>query len=123
METQPFALVLLMLSDAAGGENAVPPLDATSITCLLLGLQWWGTLIHYLTGRGLKEEWAKFFHPAGFCTALVLAIVTHPALLTSIPALVTVAGLTVWFWRRGMKLAPVGASDSYLIVAFKICFL
>ncbi|HET8910251.1 MAG TPA: DUF4129 domain-containing protein, partial [Ktedonobacteraceae bacterium] len=50
-------------------------------------------------------------------------IVTHPALLTSIPALVTVAGLTVWFWRRGMKLAPVGASDSYLIVAFKICFL
>lgn len=123
METQAFALVLLLLADAAEGENAVPALDATSITLLLLGLQWWAMLIHYLMERGLKDEWARFFHPAGYCLALVITIVTHHNLLQHIPSLVIAAGLIVWFWRRGMKLAPIGASDTYLIIAFKVCFI
>src|SRR6266699_3023141 len=93
METQPISLVLL-----------------------LLGLQWWAMFVYYLVRqRGLSAEWVEVIHISGLCLAFALALVTHLQLLQNIATLVVAAGLIVWFWRRGMKLARLERSDEYLI--------
>lgn len=124
METQPISLVLLLLASAFAGQNASPLLDPVSIMLLLLGLQWWAMFVYYLVRqRGLSAEWAEVIHISGLCLAFALTLVTHLQLLHNIAALVVAAGLIVWFWRRGMKLARLERSDEYLITSFKIGFI
>lgn len=124
METQPISLVLLLLASAFAGQNASPLLDPVSITLLLLGLQWWAMFVYYLVRqRGLSAEWVEVIHISGLCLAFALVLVTHLQLLQNIAALVVAAGLIVWFWRRGMKLARLERSDEYLITSFKIGFI
>lgn len=124
METQPIWLVLLLLASAFTGENATPLLDPVSITLLLLGLQWWAMLVYYLVQRrNLSAEWAEVVSVSGLCLAFALALLTHLQLLKSIAALIVLAGLLVWFWRRGIKLARVERSDEYLITSFKVGFM
>ncbi len=124
METQPVWLVLLLLASAFAGQNAAPLLDPVSITLLLSGLQWWGMLVHYLVRqRNVSVEWAEVVSISGLCLAFTLALLTHLQLLNAIAALVVVAGLVVWFWRRGLRLARLERSDEYLITSFKVGFI
>ncbi len=124
METQPVWLVLLLLASAFAGQNAAPLLDPVSITLLLLGLQWWGMLVRYLVQqRNVSVEWAEVVSISGLCLAFTLALLTHLQLLNAIAALVVVAGLVVWFWRRGLRLARLERSDEYLITSFKVGFI
>ncbi len=124
METQPIWLVLLLLASAFAGQNAAPLLDPVSITLLLLGLQWWAMLVRYLVRRrNLSVEWMEVFSVSGLCLAFALALLTHLHLLNAIAALAVVAGLIVWFWRRGLRLARLERSDEYLITSFKVGFI
>lgn len=124
METQPIWLVLLLLASAFTGENATPLLDPLSITLLLLGLQWWAMLVYFLVRRrNLGTEWAEVVSVSGLCLACALALLTHLQLLKSIAALIVVAGLIVWFWRRGLRLARLERSDEFLITSFKVGFI
>lgn len=124
METQPIYLVLLLLASAFGGESASALLDPVSITLLLLGLQWWAMLVYYLVRRrNLSAEWTEVLHVLGLCLAFALALVTHLQLLPGIAALAALAGLLIWFWRRGIRLARLERRDEYLITSFKIGFI
>ncbi|HLI06684.1 MAG TPA: DUF4129 domain-containing protein [Ktedonobacteraceae bacterium] len=124
METQPIFLVLLFFASAFQGENASALLDPVSITLLMLGLQWWAMLVYYLVQqRNLGTEWMEVLHVLGLCLAFALALVTHWQLLNNILALVVVAGLLIWLWRRGIRLSRLERRDEYLITSFKIGFI
>ena len=123
METQPFAVVLLFMALLVTGNSASVPLDAVSITLLLLGLHWWALLVKYLVQRGVNEKLEGALQFLGLLLALALTIVTHMALLNNVLVLLLVTVLVIWFWVRDKRRAWIEPSEEQLLFSFKLCFV
>jgi hypothetical protein len=122
METQPFAVVLLFFSLLLTGNSANVPLDAVSITLLMLGLHWWAQLGKYMAWRGLSNIRTEVFQFCGLLLALALTTITHLALLNSVLIFLLVTALVLWFWLRGRRRAQGELSEEHLLFSFKLCF-
>ncbi len=123
METQPYAVVLLLFTLLITGNSSNVPLDAASITLLLLGLHWWTQLVKYMTRHSLNDKQAGAFQFFGLLLALALTLVTHLTLLNNVPVLLFVIALVAWFWMRSKKRARVELSEEHLLFSFKLCFV
>ncbi len=123
METQPFVVVLLFLTLLLTGKSADVPLDALSITLLMLGLHWWAMLIKYLERWKLTVKLEGPLQFFGLLLGLAVTIVIHPLLLTNVSRLLVVIVLVFWFWERGKRRVRIEVDEERLIFSFKLCFI
>ena len=117
METQPIALGLTFLALAFLQDSTAVPLDAESITLLLLGLHWWARAVSALRQDRLRTMTARLL---GLFLAVAITVVTHVSLLNNIAALLFSIVLIVGFWCAGMYRVQTGPSDDYVLTSFKI---
>src|SRR2546425_9029718 len=94
METQPIALGLTFLALAFLQDSTAVPLDAESITLLLLGLHWWARAVSALRQDRLRTMTARLL---GLFLAVAITVVTHVSLLNNIAALLFSIVLIVGF--------------------------
>ncbi len=123
METQPIAVVLLLLVPYLFGSGSLYP-DAASITFLLLFLHWWSMGTRYVfERRGASPGIFTFYDILGIVVALLLLAVTHLAVITD-PTFLFVALVVIgWSWKRGADRVRIGLNEEQLINAFKTGFI
>ncbi len=120
METQPIVLALTFIAIAFLGSSAVLPLEAGSITLLLLGLHWWAKAVSALTQGRFYTTRARLLQLLGLFLAVGLSVVTHISLLNNIAALFFSIILIIGFWYAGMYRVQTGPNDEYVLTSFKI---
>jgi len=124
METQPIVLaltfILTFIAIVFQGSSAVLPLEAGSITLLLLGLHWWAKAVSALAQGGFYTTRGRLLQLLGLFLAVGLTIVTHISLLNNIPALFFSIILIIGFWYAGMYRVQTGPNDEYVLTSFKI---
>jgi Domain of unknown function (DUF4129) len=124
METQPIVLALTFILTYIGtvfqGGSAVLPLEAGSITLLLLGLHWWAKAVATLTQGRDSTTRARLLQLLGLFLAVGLTVITHISLLNNIAALFFSIILIIGFWFAGMYRVQTGPNDEYVLTSFKI---
>jgi hypothetical protein len=123
METQPIALILLIVLPFFIGQSAITSLDEATITLLMVGLQWWAMFVRYRVQHGMNEYHTRVMHLLGLFLAFTIALATHIVIVDDIPALIILLALTLWFWKRGMDRAGKGLNDEQQVLYFKIGFV
>ncbi len=122
METQPIAIVLLLIVPYIFGSDSPYP-DAASITFLLLFLHWWSMGTRYVfERRGASPGLFTFYDILGVLVALILLTVTHLAAIAD-PTFLFISLVVIgWSWKRGADRARMGLNEEQLIRAFKVGF-
>lgn len=123
METQPVSLVWLAASLLFIRQSQSLPLEAGSITLLMLGLYWWARLVKRITRVRAWKPLPQLLSLLGLLLALTAVIGTHSAFLYNIPALLLTGGLILWFWQRAISRAQAGFDAEKLLVSFRVGFL
>jgi hypothetical protein len=123
METQPIALILMIVLPFFIGQSAITSLDEATIMLLILGLHWWAIFVRYRVEHGLNEYHTRVMHLLGLFLAFTMVLATHLGMVKDIPALIILLVLALWFWKRGMDRASKGLNDEQQVLFFKVGFV
>lgn len=123
MESQPVVIGLILLSQFFTGTTRPWPLEAYTVTLLIVALHWWALLVERLRQRGIPHQRVQLLRIVGLFVACVVVFLTHLALLTNVLTAIIMLMLVTWFWKRGIDKARVGLSDENLVPTFRIGFL
>lgn len=123
METQPVALALLSASLLLTRHSQSLPLEAGSITLLMLSLYWWALLVKRMTRTRDWKPLPQLLSLLGLLLALATLIGMHSSFLHNIPALLLTAGLIIWLWQRALSRAQTGFEGEKLLTSFRLGFL
>lgn len=121
METQPIAIVLLILVPFFFGDGSPYP-DAADVTFLLLFLHWWSMGTRYVFER-VSASIFTFYDILGIVVALGLLAVTNLTAITDPTFFFVALIITGWSWKRGADRTKAGLNEERLINAFKIGFI
>jgi large-conductance mechanosensitive channel len=122
METQAVILILVVLSPLFQVASGSIPLGEVTVTCLLLGLQWWAMLVRRFWRRDAEDQRVGALHISSLLLAALIVFGLSIAQPGSFLAFFVVGAVVIWCWKRGMDWARTGLSDEHSIATFRIGF-